>query len=227
MRTPQAVPEALVGEWVGAWQSTSEASAGAVTLRVQEFEGEPLVQIDFQNPCIEPRTYELVVTAEAIELRAEGQTVVSATVVEAGRMVGVYNCTGESGTWGATWQRELPDLVDLGGDWSGSLAVAGQVARPLSLVLQQSVRDAHLELDGLLDLGELWPSLLPLRGTVVFNETGFEVLLSTDSGVLPGLLLTGMGDREPLQIEAGLLQTIGSPLLPFQNGVFTITRRGP
>ena len=57
-----------------------------------------------------------------------------------------------------------------------------------------------------------------------FRDNSFEVLLATESGSIPGVLLTGIGDRVPLQIEAGLLQTIGSPVLPFQNGVFAITR---
>ena len=68
---------------------------------------------------------------------------------------------------------------------------------------------------------------MPVWGTVQFGEGGFEVLLRTAIGSPPGLLLAGVGDRVPLQVESGLLQTIGDPVLPFSNGVFTIAWQGP
>jgi hypothetical protein len=227
VREPQVVPAQLAGEWLGTWQSANQTASGAVVVRVQEFAGEPVVRIEFQNPCLEPRAYELVMTASLIELRAEGQVVLAAAVRADRSMDGIYQCEAESGTWTATWQRDLPTLVDLGGDWSGSLAVAGQPTRPIDLVLEQGVQDGSLVLEGLLDLGDLWPSLLPVRGSVFFREGGFEVVLATSAGSTPGLFLAGVGDRDPLQVETGFLQTIGSPVLPFQNGVFQIFWQGP
>lgn len=226
IRSPQVVPAAFAGEWTGTWMSTDPAATGAIAVRVQEFAGEPVVHVEFQNPCIEPRSYELVLSGSTIELRAGADTVLAGALVEPQRLVGTYHCPLESGTWEATWQRDLPELADLGGIWTGTLAVPGQVTRPFELALEQDVDGGELRLTGLLDLGDVWPSLLVVRGPVAFRDDGFDLALQTLSGNSPGLLLAGSGDREPLQVESGLLLTIGSPVLPFSNGVFTISWQG-
>lgn len=227
VRAPQAVPRALIGEWTGSWHATQSGLEGGIVVRVQEFEGEPVVNVQFENPCIEPRTYDLVVTEATIELRADGRTVIAATVGEGRSLIGTYECTAESGTWSAVWQHDLPEVVDLGGDWDGTLVVGGQSNRAVHLELTQSVAGGMVLLDGLLDLGDAWPLPVPMRGTVVFRTGGYDVMLSTLAGNQPVLLLTGTGDTEPLRIENGILQALSSAPLPFQAGLFTVARQGP
>ena len=224
VRAPQSVPQELVGEWVGTWQSTAEAT-GAIVVRVQEFEGEPVVRVEFENPCIEPRSYDLVITAASIELRAEGAAVMTATLVEGRQLVGTYHCPEESGTWTASWQRELPAVQDLSGAWTGSLAAAGQPTRGIDLDLVQTVEGGDVRLQGFLWLHDLWPLPLEIEGTVLFREATFDLLLRTPVGSVPGLLVTGIGDYTPMRVENGLLQPIGTPVLPFPIAGFTIFRQ--
>lgn len=224
VRAPQSVPQELVGEWVGTWQSTAEAT-GAIVVRVQEFEGEPVVRVEFENPCIEPRSYDLVVTAASIELRAEGTAVMTATLVEGRQLVGTYHCPEESGTWTASWQRELPAVQDLSGRWSGSLAAAGQPTRAFDIDLVQVVEGGDVLLQGFLWLRDLWPLPLEVEGTVLFRDDAFDLLLRTPIGSVPGVLVTGIGDYAPMRVENGLLQPIGTPVLPFPIAGFTVFRQ--
>lgn len=223
VRAPQAVPQELTGEWVGTWLSAAQTS-GAIVVRVQEFAGEPVVRVDFTNPCVAPRSYDLVVTATTIELRAEGEAVMAATLTADRRLVGSYHCPEESGTWSAAWTRDLPELADLGGAYSGTLAVAGQPIRAVTLDVSQQIVAGELQLDGLLGLPDLWPLPVPLIGTAQFSGTSFDLVLYTPAGVAPPLLLTGTGDRVTLQIDNGLLQPIGPQVLPFSFGLVDLVR---
>lgn len=227
VRAPQAVPRELLGEWSGAWHSAESNSTGNILVRVQQFEGEPVVNVQIENPCIEPRTYDLVVTPATIELRADGRTVIAAVLGAGRELVGTYVCTAETGTWSAVWQRDLPEIADLAGDWSGTLVVGGQPDRPVALELAQRVEGGIVVLDGLLDLGDAWPLPVPMRGTAFFRADGYDVMLNTLAGNLPELWLTGVGDHEPLRIEHGILQALGPQPLPFQSGLFTIAHQGP
>jgi hypothetical protein len=227
VRAPQVVPPALIGEWSGTWHADGSGNSGSIVVRVQSFEGEPVVNVQIENPCVEPRTYQLVVTPATFELRADGQTVLAATLGEGRELIGTYHCSAEDGTWNATWQHDLPEVLDLSGDWSGTLVVGGQSDRPLALMVSQSVDGGVVLLDGLLDLGDVWPVPVPLRGSVEFRDDGYEVVLSTVPGNQPVLLLTGIGDRDPLRIENGVLQGLGGQPLPFQSALFTIARQGP
>lgn len=223
VRAPQVVPAALAGEWVGTWQSTAETS-GPLVVRVQEYGGEPVVRVEFTNPCIEPRSYDLVVTATTIELRAEGGVVMAAILGSDRTLSGTYQCPAESGTWSAVWTRDLPSLADLSGSWSGTLAAAGQPVRSIGLELTQEVAGGVVQLGGLLTLPELWPLPVALVGTAQFGADSFELLLFTPAGVVPPLLLTGTGDRATLALHDGLLQAIGTPVLPFGYGVVDFLR---
>jgi hypothetical protein len=227
VRTPPITPTTLAGEWVGSWQASSQTTSGAITVRVQEFEGEPVVRVAFVNPCITPAEYELVTTATTIELRDGATVVLAASVTDDRTMVGTYNCPNETGTWSAAWTRELPQVVDLGGRWSGTLGAASQPARPFELTLEQSVGGGQVLLQGVLDLGELWPFSVPLRGSVVFQDQGFDFVLQTLGSAQPDLLLAGSGSRAPLQVPTGLLQVFGATPLPFQTAVVTLAWQAP
>jgi hypothetical protein len=222
---PTGVPSALIGEWQGTWQSSATAANGVVVVRVQEFDGEPVVNVQFQNPCLAPRAYDLVVTPATIELRADGQTVLAASLGDGRELVGTYTCSAEAGTWQAQWRRDLPVLLDLGGTWAGTVQFADQLVRPIELRLEQQVEGGEMLLQGELDLGDLWPAPIPVVGTVLFRDQGYDVTLHTPSGANPELLLSGGGTVDPLRIEAGLLHAANQSL-PFPLGVFTIQRAG-
>ena len=224
---PDGVPAALVGEWQGSWQSASSTASGSVVLQVQEFAGEPVVNVVFVNPCLAPREYDLVVTPASFELRADGQTVLAATLGEDGReLLGVYECERERGTWRATWRRDLPALHDLGGRWTGTVVFGDEVVRPLELTLVQAVDGGAVQLEGLLDLGELWPVPVALRGTASFRDRGFDLTLQNAAGTSPSLVLSAPGELEPLRVEAGLLHVLDQAL-PQPLGVVQLVRQGP
>ncbi len=223
---PPGVPAELFGEWQGTWQSSSSGATGVVIVQVQEFAGEPIVGVQFQNPCLEPRSYDLVVTPATIELRADGRTVLAATLGEGRELVGIYTCSSEDGTWSATWRRELPELLDLGGTWSGTVVFTDQVARPFTMELVQRVDGGAVEIDGTIDLGDLWPVPVVVSGGAIFRQTGFDLGLHTVAGSSPTVVLSGAGDLDPLRIETGLLHVL-EQALPFPLGVFSVQRQGP
>ena len=227
VRAPQSVPVELAGEWVGSWQAATESASGAIVVQVQEYGGAPVVNVMLQNPCITPSIYELVVTGDTFELRAEGAVVLAATLQTDRRLVGTYQCPEESGTWSATWQRPLPELLDLGGHWVGQIAASGQPARGFALELTQSVAGGLVRLEGLLDLGELWPLLVPMRGSVAFRTGGYDLVLQTLPGITPNLLLAGAGVVDPLQVDNGVLQAVGAPVLSVPFAAFSMHRVGP
>jgi hypothetical protein len=226
VRSEPRVPAALVGEWQGTWNASTSSASGVVIVRVQEFAGEPIVNVQFQNPCLEPRSYDLVVTPATIELRADGQTVLAATLGEDRELIGVYTCANESGTWLATWRRDLPTLLDLGGEWTGTVMFGDQIVRPIALSLHQTVDAGAVELTGVLDLGDLWPVPVVVSGIAVFREQGYDLTLQTLAGSSPELVLSGSGLTEPMRVEAGLLHVLDQAL-PFPIGVFALQQQGP
>lgn len=227
VRIGPVVPVDLQGEWVGMWRSAANPSTGPLQVRLQEFRGEPVVSVLIDNPCVEPREYELVLRSESIELRVDGEAVLAATVGPGRTMVGTFQCENDQGTWTAAWVRALPTLGDLSGQWIGTITPAVlppsvPSARPVRLELQQSVRGGVVVLDGVLEAPELLPLPLLLNGYTIFRDTSFDLLLQSTSSAGPTVVLSALGEREPLRVDLGLAQAFGSGPLPFGQAVFTL-----
>lgn len=223
---PQVVPAALEGEWSGTWRSAETGDSGEVSLRVQEFEGSPVVEVVIDHPFVVPGTYELVVTNETISLQADGQVVFAANLVDADGQVldGSFDWGDDQGTWTATWQRALPELIDVGGQWQGVLQAAGADPVPFTLELDQFAEGGALRLNGLVTMPpEVRLAPVPLAGFVIFDETGWQFLLQTEPDFTPQLVLSGRGDRDPVQVPLGLLQVL-TPELPFSQALLQMAR---
>lgn len=224
----QGVPPALLGEWRGSWVSTrTGSSTGAVTLRVQEFDAAPVIDLSIDNPCLVPRSYELVLAGAGIDLRADGVVVFHADVPASGVLQGYYTCAEDEGQWTADWQKALPAIQDLSGAWSGTLVHSPGVTETLALNLGQELRGGMLVLSGTLALPGLLPVSLPVQGQVHFREGAFDVLLETTAGVQPAVRMAGVGDAVTSAIENGLLQSSSSVLLPFTTAVWDAAPIGP
>jgi hypothetical protein len=221
VRAPDPVA-AWEGQWDGSWSSSSGGS-GSVTVRVQSFRGEPVVAVEFSNPCFATRTYELVLLPNSIELRADGETVLAATLGDGPRLVGTYDCTTDFGLWDAVRVGDLPAVLDLAGTWAGNLQYATGGAA-LALALEQEVVDGVVRLSGRLDLGGLWPVAVPVAGRADFREDGYDVMLRSTTGTVPDVVLSGVGEAEPLRIELGLFQSLSPGVLPFTHAGFGLAR---
>lgn len=219
------VPAALLGEWHGSWTSSrtgtsSAASSGAVTLKVQQFDGQPVIDLAIDNPCLVPRSYDLVMAGTGIDLRADGVTVFHAEIPEPGVLRGYYACAEDEGQWTADWQQDLPAIQDLSGTWNGSLVHSPGVTEALALNLTQNLQGGVLRLSGTLNLPGLLPVSLPLEGAVHFREGAFDVVLATPSGVAPAVRMAGVGDAVTSAIDDGLLLSDASVLLPFTTALW-------
>jgi len=211
VRSGNAIPIAMQGEWRGSWSSTSSSATGAVELRLQSYDGEAVVGVTIDNPCVVPRSYQLIVTGTSMRLHADGATVFTAVLAAEGIMAGTYQ---------ATWLRDLPPIEDISGVWEGTVVSATSGALPLMLVLHQSVRGGAVVVDGALLLPGVLPGSLGVTGSLRFREGMFDFVLGTTSGVVPAMQMAGIGDSPSLAIRDGLLQVAPSPLLPFQNAVW-------
>lgn len=223
---PEVVPAELEGEWAGTWVSDETGETGTVGLRVQEFEGEPVIEVIIDHPAVVPGAYQLSFTGDAILLQVDGNVVFAASLVEASRqeLDGSFDWGGDQGTWSATWQRALPEPVDLGGTWQGVLQTVDGVPLPFTIELDQFVVAGQLGLSGLVALpAELWGEPVPVTGFVTFDDQGFQFLMQTEPGFPLQFLLSGRGDREPLQVPLGLLQIL-APQLPFSQAVLQMAR---
>jgi hypothetical protein len=209
------VPEVLQGEWLGTWTSTTDQGGGDMTLRVQEFGGEPVISILVANPCLVPAAYEVVMTGSMFELRTGGEVVLAATLEQNRTLVGSYGCATDGGTWQAVWHQALPAILDLSGTWEGAVAEAASQASPLVMSLHQSVRGGQLVLDGAMDLPGLLSATLPVLGSVRFREGTFEIILATPNGTEPSVQLGGLGDSTTRSIGEGVFAASPGPLLPF------------
>jgi hypothetical protein len=224
----QVVPLNLQGRWVGVWQSESEATTGnggPVELRIQEFAGEPVVTVEMDNPCLVPRAYELVLTGDSIAMQADGQTVLLANQSEDRTLRGIYTCAEDHGSWTADWVADLPSLLDLSGTWEGRIYGGGQPEQAIALSLQQSIESGVLALRGVADLPGALPFALPLQGYVQFRDDQFDLVLQTAPGVDPQVVVSGIGDREPLQLPVGLVQVFSPTSLPFAQALIELVRQ--
>ena len=221
----QTIPAALSGLWRGTWQSTRVQDSGVITIRIQEFAGDPVVSLTIDNPCLQPADYDLVVAGGVIALQADGVTVLEASLTAPERLSGMYGCELDDGTWSADLIGELPVPIDLSGTWDGRVYVPGAFDEPIAINLQQTVQSGQLALTALADIPSVLPFPLPMQGYVTFGEDDFQLVLQTEQGVQPQLVLSGTGDREPLVVPAGMLQVLSQAPLPFSQGLFELAPR--
>ena len=160
-----------------------------------------------------------------IELQADGVTVLEASRTEQQKLEGTYTCAEDQGTWSVQWVEALPTLLDLSGEWQGRIYGQGQTEQPIVVDLQQGVEGGALVLAGFADLPGALPFELPLQGYVRFVADRFELVLQTDPGFEPQLIVSGIGDREPLQLPVGLVQVISPTGLPFSQALVELVRQ--
>lgn len=218
-RVAPSVPAQFLGEWVGSWSSagTPEAASGGLTLSVQSFAGQPVFGVVLDNPCLMPGVYEVFTSETTLELRTGGAVVLTAVLGADRSLQGSYQCASDHGTLVATWQRELAPIVDLGGDWEGSLVGTSTLLSRLQLQLTQAVVNGQLVVDGTLALPDLGVAGVPVSGTARFRAGVFELWLQTPTGVEPGLRLAGLGDSTARELRDAVLSTAPGTPLPFLN----------
>jgi hypothetical protein len=225
IRSGNVVPATLAGEWEGSWQSANTAASGPIRITVQQFDGQPLLGLQIDNPCLTAREYEVVLRSDIVQLRADGQPVF-AGVVDAERVLnGNYECGVDRGTWTATWLRDLPPVGDLSGSWEGSIGVLGTAPRAITCDLAQRIVGGLLKVEGFLSLPDLLPMSVPVDGVVNWRDSTFDIVLQTTAPGLPVLLFSALGQRDPLGIEFGIVQVFPQNLLPFNQGTFSLRPR--
>jgi len=226
IRTGDVVPVALRGEWKGAWQSGQTGLNGLLTMRIQEYDGEPVVSVQIAHPCVPPSQYQFRATATKVELLANDVVLFEAVLGGERSLIGSYGCLVDTGSWDAVWQKDLPQLVDLGGSWAGSISVPDYPLQPIVLQLEQSVRNGSLVLGGSMALPGLLADPLAMVGTVQFREGVFDVLLVTEPGVVPLVHMVGTGNSTTLRLSGGQLQAAIDPLLPLLQATWEMQWQG-
>src|SRR5262245_51815695 len=171
------LPAQMLGAWSGSWTSSLATQQGPVALRLQQFEGKLVVQIDSSHPCLQDGQYEFALTATQLELRRDGEVVFEADVdFEARRFSGTYHCHEDSGTWTASWSHELPALGDIGGLWAGTFA-AGSVSRTFTMSIDQRWDNGLLDLEGQVVVEGLGVGFPITSGQVDFQGAAFDLVL--------------------------------------------------
>lgn len=184
-----------------------------------------MVEVLINNTCLTAQNYQLVVLGESVTLEVGGVPILVGAFTSLNELVGSYDCPQDSGTWSATRFGSLPDPLDLSGTWLGSAVIAGGGENPLLVQLDQFVRDGRIELQGFADLNPLVPDQIPLAGFVNFRATDFELVLQTVAGFEPAMVFAGIGSSDPVQVEIGTIQVVGSQAAPFLQAVFQILQQ--
>lgn len=223
-----SVPPALLGEWRGNWASAQNMGTGEVLLSVQTFEGEPLLQLDTQHPCLVERSYEFVQQGAIWELRRDGRTLFRAELdADERRLVGTYDCTADRGSWSAQWNQELPAIPDLGGTWTGTFAGAEpRTTGSLVLELDQELERGVLALRGVVRMPDLEVEMRVTNGQILWVDDRFDLALQAGGAPWPVLLLQGIGDRASRAVQDGIL-VVDHPRVPFRLGLWTAAWQAP
>jgi hypothetical protein len=218
------LPPQMLGAWSGSWRSTLATQQGPVALRLQQFEGKPVVQIDTTHPCLQEGEYQFVLGATQLELLRDGDVVFQAAVdLPARRFTGTYHCHEDSGTWTASWDHELPALGDIGGLWTGTFA-AGTVSRAFTMSIDQRWENGILLLDGQVVVEGLGVGFPITSGQVDFQGSTFDLRLRGNQ-VGTELVVQGAGSIAGGGTCAGLvLADDGSGQLVI--GTWSATRQG-
>lgn len=216
------VPTALVGEWTGTWSTTAGDQNGALTLRVQEFAGQAVVQIDTDLPCVAGTSFQLQFQSTSFTASIGGQQVLQGAVTAPGAMAGTFSCAAGTGSWQAARVRALPVVTDLSGVWNGALYRDGATPLPFTLTLQMTLDSGVLRLDGTIAVqGE--PTATILGYAADFDTAGYQVFFETADGALRA---QGNGLYGPLRVETGQWGAFVAGT-PIGGGVFAMDRQAP
>ena len=226
-RQSDTLPETLLGAWRGTWTSTGSTGAGSVAMAVREFEGNPILQLDTQHPCLIGSRFEFVQTGALWQLLLDDQPVFEATLDPTTRRLdGVYDCDADSGTWGVSWDRELPEIVDLSGAWTGTwVSVQPPLQGTFAMDLVQQYSNGRLLLTASIRLPGAGDSIEFDAGEVVWRESTFDLVLESGNGSGPLALLQGRGDPQTLAIEDGLF-LVENAQVPFRLALWSATPVG-
>lgn len=217
-----AVPDALVGEWSGTWTNAAGDSGGDLELRVQEFAGQPVVQIVTDLPCLTGGSFQLAFTAATFAVQLGDTEVLTGSLVAPGQLAGQFGCGAGAGTWQASRTRVLPAATDLSGRWNGTLFFEGLPAAPFALDLRMRLDAGILRLDGEIFVEGSDPaSVVGLASD--FDGQGFELLVSTPDGALRA---QGRGQVLPLRVELGQFGVFAGGTA-IGGGVFSMERTSP
>jgi|688.fasta_scaffold227400_3 hypothetical protein len=217
-----AVPSALAGEWSGTWTSSAGDGGGELVLRVQEFAGQPVVQINTDLPCLGGPSFQLQLAASAFTVRVGDVVVLAGELAAPGELSGQYGCAAGAGTWQATRARPLPSVKDLTGRWTGTLFFDGLPDAPFALDLRMRLDAGLLRLDGDIFVEGSDPAAV-VGIASAFDDQGFTIALSTPDGALRAL---ANGQLQPLRVDLGQFGVFaaGSAI---GGGVFSMARTAP
>jgi hypothetical protein len=125
---------------------------------------------------------------------------------------GTYSCSMGSGTWSASWVRDLGPVGDVTGHWLGTFATTVPVPTNgvLALDLRQEWVHGILRVTGRVSSPSLSEDLVITNGDVVFADGTFQVELFSDPSLAPFVLMTGTGDARTMVIHDGQV-VVGIP----------------
>lgn len=219
-----AVPARLVGVWSGTWTTAAGDSAGDLTLRVQEFDDQPVVQIETDLPCISGTTFVLRFQATSFTATIGAQQVLRGELGAADTLSGTFACDAGVGTWQTTRIRSLPEVVDLSGVWTGALYREGAPPQPFTLRLVMALESGILRLGG--DLTVEGSPTSPIAGLASdFESSGYQLFFESADGSY-FLRAQCSGLYAPLRVETGQWGIFdgGTAIV---SGVFAMDRQAP
>jgi hypothetical protein len=217
-----AVPSALVGEWSGAWTSATGDTGGDLALRVQEFAGQPVVQLVTDLPCLAGGSFQVQFTATDFTVRVGDTQVLAGALVGPGALAGQFGCGLGAGNWQATRTRALPPVTDLTGRWNGTLFFQGLPAAPFALDLRMQLDSGVLRLDGEIFVEGSDPAAI-VGVASGFDDEAFELMVTTPDGALQA---QGTGRVLPLRVELGQFGVFAGGTA-IGGGVFSMERTAP
>lgn len=213
------VPADWEGEWIGTWSASDGTGRGSMALHARSFEGLPVLQVETDNPCIGAASYTFARQGLSWELTGDDGTEFRGVLNPSRRQLsGTFACPREHGTWQVDFERSLPPIGDLGGEWNGSMAVVSPpVFAAIVLDLDQRWQGGVLRIGGVVHLWSLGLSVPIAEGRVDWRGDRFTLLLRTDANQGPGIWLQGRGSDGARSVEDGIF-LVDDPRLPFRTG---------
>jgi hypothetical protein len=206
--TPQAIPAQMEGEWTGTWTSSTNGAQGTLHVRLQTFANNPVVRFENDHPVMQVSDFRFLFLGRHVEIHASDATAAAFSGdVAAGlrTMSGVYSCTGDAGTWQAAWNRVLPPIGDVSGDWLGGFETfEPPLQAPLHLQLVQTWVDGVLHVSGEIDVPGTSNQVAIQDGIVEWRETDYVILLTTDPAAPPTVLMQAAGTRSQFTVNGAL-----------------------
>jgi len=219
-----SVPEAMLGDWGGTWTSSDGSQRGTAQIRLQSFQGRPLVRFTVDNPCLLPQPYRFVIADRHLELQGTAEVLFEGDLdADLHSLAGTYQCPEDHGTWSLAWQQPVEAVGDLSGHWTGTLrtTLAPEVLS-LALDLQQTWIDGQLRVAGEIQVEDGVLTATITSGAVDWDAGRFAVQLMVEQPAT--MLLEGIGDARQMRLQDGVLiaQRSGAPPLPI--GTFSLAK---